>query len=107
VDAPSGTALLLARAAAQGRGVDLEKHSVRAREGVTGPRRKGDIGFAVLRGGDVVGDHTVMFAGQGERIELTSRATDRQIFAKGAVKAALWGRGKSPGVYSMQDVLGF
>jgi 4-hydroxy-tetrahydrodipicolinate reductase len=106
VDAPSGTALMLARAAAEGRGVDLEKHSVRAREGVIGPRRKGDIGFAVLRGGDVVGDHTVMFAGLGERIELTSRASDRQIFAKGAVRAALWGRGKSPGVYSMQDVLG-
>jgi 4-hydroxy-tetrahydrodipicolinate reductase len=107
VDAPSGTALMLARAAAEGRGIDLQRHAVRARDGHIGPRGKGDIGFAVLRGGDVVGDHTVIFAGQGERIELTSRATDRQIFARGAVRAAQWGRGKPPGVYSMQDVLGF
>lgn len=107
VDAPSGTALLLARAAAEGRGIELDAHAVRARDGHIGPRRRGDIGFAVLRGGDVVGDHTVIFAGEGERIELTGRATDRQVFARGAVKAALWGRGKSPGVYSMQDVLGF
>jgi 4-hydroxy-tetrahydrodipicolinate reductase len=107
VDAPSGTALMLARAAAEGRGVDLDSHAVRARDGHIGQRRRGDIGFAVLRGGDVVGDHTVIFAGDGERLELTSRVTDREIFAKGAVKAALWGRGKPPGVYSMQDVLGF
>lgn len=107
VDAPSGTALMLARAAAEGRGIDLDSHVVRSRDGYVGERRRGDIGFAVLRGGDVVGEHTVIFAGQGERLELTSRATDRQIFAKGAVKAALWGRGKPPGLYSMQDVLGF
>lgn len=106
VDAPSGTALMLGEAAAEGRKVDLDQHAVRSRDGHTGPRRTGDIGFATLRGGDVVGDHTVIFAGDGERIELTHRAGDRQIFARGAVKAALWGRGKPPGVYSMQDVLG-
>ncbi len=106
VDAPSGTALMLGEAAAAGRHVSLDKHAVKAREGHTGPRRSGDIGFATLRGGDVVGEHTVIFAGPGERIELTHRATDRQIFARGAVKAALWARGKPPGVYSMRDVLG-
>lgn len=106
VDAPSGTALMLGEAAATGRQVGLTEHAVKAREGHTGPRRDGDIGFATLRGGDVVGEHTVVFAGQGERIELTHRATDRQIFARGAVKAALWARGKPPGVYSMRDVLG-
>lgn len=106
VDAPSGTALMLGRAAAEGRGINLDEHAVRSRDGHTGPRRTGDIGFAALRGGDVVGDHTVIFAGNGERIELTHRATDRQIFARGAVKAAIWGRGKPPGVYSMVDVLG-
>ena len=106
VDAPSGTALLLGRAAAEGRHIALEDHSVRVRDGHTGVRPRGDIGFATLRGGDVVGEHTVMFAGHGERLELTHRATDRQIFARGAVAAALWGQGKPPGVYSMQDVLG-
>jgi len=106
VDAPSGTALMLGQAAAAGRQVELEPHAVRAREGHTGPRRSGDIGFATLRGGDVVGEHTVVFASQGERVELTHRATDRQIFARGAVKAAQWARGKPPGVYSMRDVLG-
>jgi 4-hydroxy-tetrahydrodipicolinate reductase len=106
VDAPSGTALLLGRAAAEGRRIALEDHSVRVRDGHTGVRPRGDIGFATLRGGDVVGEHTVMFAGHGERLELTHRATDRQIFARGAVAAALWGQGKPPGVYSMQDVLG-
>ncbi len=106
VDAPSGTALMLGEAAATGRQVSLSEHAVKAREGHTGPRQSGDIGFAVLRGGDVVGEHTVIFAGQGERVELTHRATDRQIFARGAVKAALWARGKPPGIYSMRDVLG-
>ncbi len=106
VDAPSGTALMLGEAAAAGRGVSLSSASVRSRDGHTGARRRGDIGFATLRGGDVVGDHTVIFAGAGERIELTHRATDRGIFARGAVKAALWGRGKAPGVYAMRDVLG-
>lgn len=106
VDAPSGTALMLGHAAAVGRGVDLAKASVRTRDGHTGARRRGDIAFQSLRGGSVIGDHTVMFAGEGERIELTHIAQDRSIFARGAVKAALWGHGKKPGVYSMLDVLG-
>jgi 4-hydroxy-tetrahydrodipicolinate reductase len=106
IDAPSGTALLLGRAAADGRGVDLAKRAVRGRDGVTGARHPGDIGFASLRGGTVVGEHTVMFAGPAERIELTHRAEDRMIFARGALHAALWARGKSPGLYSMADVLG-
>jgi 4-hydroxy-tetrahydrodipicolinate reductase len=106
VDAPSGTALLLGEAAARGRGVELSDHSARARDGLTGPRRPGDIGFASLRGGTVVGDHTVVFAGAGERIELSHRAEDRAIFARGAIAAALWTRGRAPGLYSMADVLG-
>jgi 4-hydroxy-tetrahydrodipicolinate reductase len=106
VDAPSGTALLLAAAAAQGRGVDLKQHAVKGRDGITGPRRRGDIGLASLRGGSVVGDHTVIFAGPGERIELSHIASDRGIFARGAVKASLWGQGRPPGLYSMADVLG-
>jgi len=106
VDAPSGTALMLGAAAAEGRGIDLEANSVRVRDGHTGPRKRGDIGFATLRGGTVVGDHTVVFAGDGERIEITHRAEDRSIFARGAVKAALWGRGKGPGLFNMGDVLG-
>jgi 4-hydroxy-tetrahydrodipicolinate reductase len=106
VDAPSGTALALGRAAAKGRGVALDKVSARGRDGHTGPRRAGDIGFASLRGGDVVGDHTVVFAGDGERIELTHRAGSRDLFAQGAVRAALWAAKKPPGLYSMRDVLG-
>src|SRR5690606_4800217 len=106
VDAPSGTALMLGRAAAEGRGIDLSSASVRTRDGHTGARQRGDIGFATLRGGTVVGDHTVVFAGNGERIEITHRAGDRSIFARGAVKAAVWGRSKAPGLYSMTDVLG-
>ena len=106
VDAPSGTALLLGEAAARGRGVTLSDHSARGRDGLTGPRRPGDIGFASLRGGTVVGDHSVIFAGAGERIELSHRADDRGIFARGALAAALWTRGKPPGLYSMADVLG-
>jgi len=106
VDAPSGTALLLGNAAADGRGISLAAHAVRVRDGHSGPRGRGDIGFASLRGGSVVGEHTVIFAGQDERIELTHRAADRGIFARGALKAALWGRGKKPGLYSMADVLG-
>jgi 4-hydroxy-tetrahydrodipicolinate reductase len=106
VDAPSGTALMLGQAAAEGRGVDLAAASVRVRDGHTGARKRGDIGFATLRGGSVVGEHAVLFAGEGETIELAHRATDRAIFARGAVKAALWGRGKKPGFYSMADVLG-
>ncbi|MEJ1157010.1 4-hydroxy-tetrahydrodipicolinate reductase [Prosthecomicrobium sp. N25] len=107
VDAPSGTALLLGEAAAAGRGVDLGAHSARGRDGHTGARRTGDIGFASLRGGTVVGDHTVVFAGPGERIELSHRAEDRSLFARGALRAALWGRGRKPGLYTMADVLGF
>ena len=106
VDAPSGTALLLGRAAAEGRGIDLAAHSVRSRDGITGARRQGDIGFATLRGGSVIGEHSVIFASEGERIEFTHRADDRQLFARGAVKAALWGFDRKPGFYSMADVLG-
>ena len=106
IDAPSGTALLLGRAAADGRGVDLGQRSVMARQGHTGARQSGDIGFAALRGGTVVGEHSVIFAGPAERIELSHRAEDRVIFARGALKAALWARGQNPGLYSMADVLG-
>jgi 4-hydroxy-tetrahydrodipicolinate reductase len=106
VDAPSGTALMLGRAAAEGRGIDLAQHSVKNRDGHTGVRCKGDIGFAALRGGTVVGDHSVIFAGTAERIELTHKAEDRMIFARGALKAALWARGKPAGLYSTADVLG-
>lgn len=106
IDAPSGTALLLGRAAAEGRGVDLDKRSVRSRDGHTGARKPGDIGFATLRGGTVVGEHTVMFAGPAERIELVHKAEDRMIFARGALHAALWARNQKPGLYSMIDVLG-
>ncbi len=106
IDAPSGTALMLGNAAAEGRGISHNDRSVRVRDGHTGPRNRGDIGYATLRGGNVVGEHTVIFAADGERIELTHRATDRGLFARGAVRAALWGRGKPPGLYSMMDVLG-
>ena len=106
IDAPSGTALMLGEAAAQGRGVDLKQRSVRSRDGHTGARTAGDIGFATLRGGSVVGEHTVMFAGETERIELTHKASSREMFARGAVRAALWGFDKKPGFYSMTDVLG-
>ena len=105
-DAPSGTSLMLGEAAAAARGISLAERSVRSRDGELGARREGDIGFAALRGGDVVGEHRVIFAGPGERIELAHVATDRSIFARGAVKAALWARGRAPGLYSMQDVLG-
>jgi len=106
IDAPSGTALMFGRAAAEGRGITLEQHSERGRDGHTGARERGAIGFASLRGGTVVGDHTVTFAGPAERIELVHKAEDRMIFARGAVKAALWARGRKPGLYSMADVLG-
>jgi 4-hydroxy-tetrahydrodipicolinate reductase len=106
IDAPSGTALMLGEAAAAGRGINLAQRSARGRDGITGARNSGDIGFASLRGGTAVGDHTVMFAGPFERIELTHRAEDRSLYANGAVKAALWARGKEPGFYSMADVLG-
>ncbi|MHA3915811.1 4-hydroxy-tetrahydrodipicolinate reductase [Halovulum sp. GXIMD14793] len=106
VDAPSGTALMLGEAAADGRGVKLDEVSDRGRDGLTGARAEGTIGFAALRGGDVIGEHDVIFAGPGERIVLRHVASDRSLFAKGAVNAALWGRGRAPGHYSMMDVLG-
>ncbi len=107
VDAPSGTALLLGEAAATGRGVVLSDHRTDARSGHTGERKKGAIGFSVRRGGDVVGDHTVMFAGAGERIELTHKSSSREIYATGAIRAALWAQDKKAGLYSMREVLGF
>lgn len=106
VDAPSGTALGLGRAAAAGRAVPLDSVWCKARDGHTGARPQGEIGFATLRGGDVVGDHTVMFATEGERLELTHKASSRAVFAKGAVRAALWAKGQPAGLYSMRDVLG-
>jgi 4-hydroxy-tetrahydrodipicolinate reductase len=106
VDAPSGTALLLGKAAAAGRQVTLAENSIRARDGHTGPRPAGAIGFATLRGGSVIGDHSVILAGEGERLVLSHHAEDRSLFARGAVRAALWARGRKPGIYSMLDVLG-
>jgi 4-hydroxy-tetrahydrodipicolinate reductase len=107
VDAPSGTALMLGQAAAAGRGVDLATHKVSGRDGHTGAREPGTIGFASLRGGNVVGDHSVILAGSSERIELTHRADNRALFADGAARAALWARDQAPGLYTMADVLGF
>jgi 4-hydroxy-tetrahydrodipicolinate reductase len=106
VDAPSGTALLLGEAAAKGRAVALEKHAVRGRDGLTGARNDGAIGFAALRGGTVVGEHDVILAGPGERITLSHSAEDRSIFARGGLAAARWGHGQKPGLYGMTDVLG-
>ncbi|AIC25360.1 dihydrodipicolinate reductase 1 [Rhizobium etli bv. phaseoli str. IE4803] len=106
VDAPSGTALLLGEAAAKGRNIDLASKSVRVRDGHTGAREAGTIGFATLRGGSVIGEHSVLFAGEGEIVTLSHSAADRSIFARGAIKAALWARDKKPGLYSMLDVLG-
>jgi 4-hydroxy-tetrahydrodipicolinate reductase len=107
VDAPSGTALALGQAAARGRGVDLGAKSQRVRDGITGARKRGDIGFATLRGGDNPGEHRVLFAAEGEMIELAHRATSRQVFARGAVAAAQWLARQKPGFYGMKDVLGF
>ncbi|WP_108396785.1 4-hydroxy-tetrahydrodipicolinate reductase [Devosia submarina] len=106
VDAPSGSALMLGEAAAKGRDIALKDHSVRVRDGHTGPREAGTIGFATLRGGNVIGDHMVILAGQSERIELSHRAQDRTIYANGAVRAALWAAGQPAGLYSMADMLG-
>lgn len=106
VDAPSGTALMLGEAAAEGRGVTLADVADRGRDGITGARQPGHIGFAAIRGGDIVGEHDVIFAGEGERVILRHVATDRRIFARGALRAALWGQGKHPGEYDMVDVLG-
>ena len=106
IDAPSGTALLLGEAAAKGRNVNLAEKEVKIRDGITGARDEGSIGFATLRGGSVIGEHSVMFAGEGETIEISHKATDRLLFARGAVKAALWARDKKAGRYDMLDVLG-
>jgi len=106
LDAPSGTALSLGKEAAKGRAVDLDQVADKIRDGVTGERRRGDIGFAVLRGGNVAGEHTVSFSADDERIELTHKAGDRMIFARGAVKAAIWATEQKPGLYDMADVLG-
>jgi 4-hydroxy-tetrahydrodipicolinate reductase len=106
VDAPSGTALMLGQAAAEGRGVDFDAAKISGRDGITGARDKGSIGFSAIRGGDIVGEHDVMFAADGERIILRHLATDRTIFVRGALRAALWGQGQKPGRYDMMDVLG-
>jgi 4-hydroxy-tetrahydrodipicolinate reductase len=106
VDAPSGTALMLGQAAADGRGVDLNEVSDRGRDGITGERKRGDIGFTAIRGGDIIGEHDVLFAAAGERIILRHIASDRAVFARGALKAALWGMSQKPGEYDMVDVLG-
>jgi 4-hydroxy-tetrahydrodipicolinate reductase len=106
VDSPSGTALGLGRAAAAGRAVALDQVWCKSRDGHTGARPVGEIGFATLRGGDVVGDHSVIFAAEGERVELTHKASSRAVFAKGAVRAAQWAEGRPPGLYTMRDVLG-
>ena len=106
VDAPSGTALMLGRAAAEGRGVALEDNTESGRDGITGARKPGAIGFSAIRGGDIVGEHDVLFAAAGERIVLRHIATDRAIFARGALRAALWGQSQKPGEYDMIDVLG-
>ena len=106
IDAPSGTALMLGRAAAAGRGIDHGDNAVMSREGETGARPRGAIGYAALRGGDVIGDHSVIFAGPGERIEIVHKAGDRSLFARGALTATLWTEGRAPGLYTMRDVLG-
>ena len=106
-DAPSGTALMLAKAAAAGRGQELDKVSVFGRKGMVGERPEGEIAIHALRGGSVVGDHTVMFAGDVERVEITHKAQSREAFAAGALKAAQWAAGRNPGIYTMRDVLGF
>jgi 4-hydroxy-tetrahydrodipicolinate reductase len=106
VDAPSGTALMLGQAAAEGRGISLDAAKVSGRDGITGARERGTIGFSAIRGGDVVGEHDVIFAADGERIVLRHLATDRTIFARGALRAAIWGQGQKPGRYDMMDVLG-
>ncbi|MCB1388621.1 MAG: 4-hydroxy-tetrahydrodipicolinate reductase [Rhodobacteraceae bacterium] len=106
VDAPSGTALMLGQAAADGRGISLDAAAVRGRDGITGPRERGAIGFAAIRGGDFIGEHDVIFAADGERVILRHVASDRAVFARGAIKAALWAQGRPNGEYDMADVLG-
>jgi 4-hydroxy-tetrahydrodipicolinate reductase len=106
VDAPSGTALSLGNSAASGRGTTIKESGKLSREGANDPRKEGEIGFATLRGGGIIGDHTVIFASENERIELTHKAQNRGVFANGAVRAAIWAEGKKPGLYDMKDVLG-
>jgi 4-hydroxy-tetrahydrodipicolinate reductase len=106
VDAPSGTALMLGEAAARGRGVALADVAQRIRDGVTGPRTSGDIGFSVMRGGGIIGEHSVVFAAEDEILTISHSARDRGLFARGAVEAARWLPGRAPGIYDMQDVLG-
>ena len=106
IDAPSGTALGLGRAAARARGVAFDEVAARGRDGVTGARPRGEIGLAALRGGDVTGEHSVIFAADGERLELAVRSSNRQTYARGAVQAARWAAGRGPGLYTMADVLG-
>lgn len=107
IDAPSGTALMLGQAAADGRGVVLSEVEDRARDGVTGPRKEGSIGFSVVRGGGIIGEHSVIFAGESESLTIAHSAIDRGLFARGAVAAAVWAQGQAPGIYDMQQVLGF
>ncbi|TIW16002.1 MAG: 4-hydroxy-tetrahydrodipicolinate reductase, partial [Mesorhizobium sp.] len=107
VDAPSGTALMLGEAAARGHGIELDDVARRARDGLVGPRRAGEIGFAVLRGGGIVGEHSVSFLAEGETLTLSHTAGDRSMFARGAIAAALWVARRPPGEYDMRDVLGF
>lgn len=106
LDAPSGTAIMLGRTAAQARGIEFEPHAVISREGHTGERKSGDIGFATVRGGDAAGEHTVYFLGDGERLELKQQASNRSLYAKGALKSAIWLKEQPAGLYSMRDVLG-
>ena len=106
IDSPSGTAIALGEAAARGRSIQLDDVSIKGRRGITGTRKKGAIGFSSLRGGEVVGDHSIIFAGESERVELSHKADSRRIFSKGAVLAAQWATGQKPGLYSMLDVLG-
>jgi 4-hydroxy-tetrahydrodipicolinate reductase len=106
VDAPSGTALMLGRAAAEGRGVDLDQVAARVRDGITGPRNRGDIGFSVMRGGGIIGEHSVSFVADDEIVTISHSARDRSLFARGAVEAARWVAGRGPGHFDMQDVLG-
>lgn len=107
VDAPSGTALMLGEAAAYGRGVNLKDVKAGNRDGITGPRPTGDVGFSVIRGGGIVGEHSVLFASEDELITFSHSARDRTLFARGAIQAALWGRKQKAGIFDMQDVLGF
>jgi hypothetical protein len=106
VDAPSGTALSLGEAIANGRGLDFGEVCRKTRDGIIGKRERNEIGFSSMRGGDVIGDHTVVFAGIGERVELSHKASNRDIYARGAIRAAIWATGKKSGLYSMRDVLG-